>query len=41
MKKALTDIDGALIAQRVEAPSKTPLNRNTDISFGLQRKQNG
>ena len=25
MKKALTDIDGALIAQRVQAPSKTPL----------------
>ena len=26
MKKVLTDIDGALIAQRVEALSKTPLN---------------
>ena len=30
MKKALTDIDGALAAQRVEASSKTPLNKNTD-----------
>ena len=41
MKKALTDIDCALAAQRVEAPSKTSLNKNADITFGLHRKQNG
>ena len=41
MKKALTDIDGALIAQRFETHSKTPLNRNTDICFGFHRKQDG
>ena len=39
MKKALTDIGGALTAQRVEAPSKTPLNRNTDTIFGIHRRQ--
>ena len=41
MKKALTDIDGALIAQRVQAPSKTPLNKNTDTTFGIHRRQDG
>ena len=41
MKKALTDIDGALTAQRVQAPSKTPLNKNTDTTFGIHRRQDG
>ena len=40
MKKALMDIDGAWIAQRVEAPFKTAL-KNADTSFGFHRKQNG
>ena len=40
MKKALTDIDGALAAQRVEAGSKTP-NENTDTNFGIHRRQDG
>ena len=40
-KKALTDIDGALTAQRVEARSKSPLNRNTDTNFGIHRRQDG
>ena len=35
MKEALTDIDGALVAQRVEAPSKTPVNKNIDTTFGI------
>ena len=41
MKKALTDIDGALAAQRVEAPSITPLNKNTDTFFAKHRRQDG
>ena len=41
MKKALTGIDGALTAQRVETSSKTPLNRITDATFGIHRRQNG
>ena len=41
MKKALTAIDGALTAQRVEAHSKTPLNINTDTTFGIHRRQDG
>ena len=41
MKKTLTDIDGALAAQRVEAPSKTPLNKNTDTTFGIHRREDG
>ena len=39
IKKTLTDMDGALATQRVEAPSKTPLNRNTDTTFGLYKKR--
>ena len=40
MKKTLTDIDRSLIAQGATgAPSKTPLNKNADITFGLHRKQ--
>ena len=41
MKKLLTDIDGALTGQRVEAHSKTPLNRNTDTTFGIHRRPDG
>ena len=41
MKKALTDIDGSLAAQLVEAPSETPLNKNTDTTFGIHRRQDG
>ena len=41
MKKALTDIDGALTAQGVATPSKTPLNNNTDNTFGIHRRQDG
>ena len=41
MKKALTDIDGALAAQSVEAPSKTPLNKNTGTTFGIHRGKDG
>ena len=41
MKKALTDIDGALAAQRVEAPSKTPQSKSTDTNFSLHRRQDG
>ena len=39
MKKGLTDIDGALTDQRVKAPSKTPLNKYTDTTFGVHRRQ--
>ena len=39
MKKALTNNDGALTAQRVEAPSKTPLNK-TDTT-GIHKRQDG
>ena len=41
MKEALTDIDGALVAQRVEEPSETPLNKNTYTIFGIHRRQDG
>ena len=41
MKKALPDIDGALPAQCVEAPSKTPLIKNTDITFGIHGRNDG
>ena len=41
MKKALTDINGALTAQRVEAHSKTPQNKNTDATFGIHSKLDG
>ena len=44
MEKTLTDINGALAAQRVEAhsktpPSKTPPRENADTTFGVHRKQ--
>ena len=39
MKKTLTDIDGALAAQRVDA--RPPLSKNTDITFGVYKKQDG
>ena len=41
MKKALTDIDGALVAQRAEALSKSLLDKNADITFGIYKKQDG
>ena len=41
MKKALTNIDGTLVAQRAEAPSKPPLDKNVDITFGIYKKQDG
>ena len=41
VKKAFTYIDGALAAQRVEAPSITPLNKNTDTFFAKHRRQDG
>ena len=41
MKKALTDVDGALAAQRVESPSKMPLNKITDTTLGIHRRQDG
>ena len=41
MKKALTDIDGALTVQRVDAPSKTPPSKNTYTTFCLHRRQDG
>ena len=41
-KKALTDIDGALLAQRGEAPSKQPLVKpGYDNKFGLDERQDG
>ena len=39
MKKTLTDIDGALVAQRVDA--RPPPSKNTDTTFGLYKKQDG
>ena len=39
MKKMLTDIDGALTAQRVDA--RPPPNKNADTTFGLYRKKDG
>ena len=41
MKKTLTDIDGALTAQRVEAPSKPRPDKNTDNTFGICKNQDG
>ena len=42
MKKTLMDIDGALAAQTAtDAPSRPPPNINTDITFGIHRKQDG
>ena len=39
MNKTLTDVDGALAAQRgAEAP---PLNKNADITFGIYKKRDG
>ena len=37
----MRNIDGALAAQGVDAPSKTPLNKNTDTTFGIHRRQDG
>ena len=39
MKKTLTDIDGALAAQRVDA--RPPLSKITDTTFGIYRRQDG
>ena len=39
MKKTLTDIDGALTVQRVDA--RLPLNKNTDTTFGIHKRQDG
>ena len=36
-KKTLTDINGALAAQRVDAPSRPALSKNTDTTFGLYK----
>ena len=41
MKKALTDIDGALIAQRADAPFKLPLDKYANVTFGVYKKQDG
>ena len=42
MKKALTDIDGALVAQHTpEVPSKPPGDKNADVTFGIYKKQDG
>ena len=41
MRKALTNVDGALAAELVEAPSKMPINENTDTTFGIHRRQDG
>ena len=35
----ITDIDGALTAQRVEA--RSPLSKNTDTAFGVYKRQDG
>ena len=44
MKKALTDIDGALLARRA-VPEATgldpPLDKYTDVTFGIYKKQGG
>ena len=39
MRKTLTNIDGDLAAQRVEA--RPPLNKNADTTFGIYKKQDG
>ena len=39
MKKTLTDIDGALAAQRVDP--RTRPDKNADTTFGLYQKQDG
>ena len=49
MKKMLTDIDGALAAQRVDArpplrsttDTRPRLSKGTDATFGLHRRQDG
>ena len=38
MKKTLTDINGALAVQRVDAPSRPARSKNTDTTFGLYKK---
>ena len=40
MKKTLTDIDGALTAQRA-TDARPPPNKNTDTTLCLYRKQDG
>ena len=40
MKKTLTDIDGALTAQRA-TDARAPPNKNADTTFGLYKKQDG
>ena len=40
MKKTLTDIDGALEAQRATDARPRP-NKDTDTTFGLFRRQDG
>ena len=40
MKKTLTDIDGALVAERA-TDARPPLNKNTDTTFGIHRRQDG
>ena len=39
MRKTLTDIDGALSAQRVDARPRP--DKNVDTTFGLYQKQHG
>ena len=42
MKKTLTDIDGALAAQRAaDAPFKPRPDKNVDATFGIHQKQGG
>ena len=39
MKKTLTDIDGALTVERVDA--RPPLSKNNDNTIGIHRRQDG
>ena len=39
MKKTLTDIDGALTDQRVDARPRP--DKNTDTTFGIRKRQDG
>ena len=39
MKKTLTDVDGALPAQRVDARPRP--DKNTDTTFGIHKRQDG
>ena len=39
MKRTLTDIGGALTAQRVD--TRPPLSKNADTTFGLYQRQDG